>query len=95
MQFVPNTGWTIPASSGAFNPGGGNAHGIEYYGMAQTSPSINNRVSAVGYAAWTSYPLLGEVTTPEIPSGGQGAWTRVEYVNNAGNWVGVIRKWLT
>ena len=94
IQFVPNTGWTIPVSAGATNLAGGQATGLEYYGMAQTSPSLNNWVNPYGYPAWTSYPLLGELTTMGIPSGGQGAWIRIEYVNNAGAWVGITRKWL-
>jgi Tfp pilus assembly protein PilX len=95
VQFVPNTGWNIPSTAGALNPSGGSATGLEYYGMAQTSPSLNYWINPYGHAGWTSYPLLGEVTTAGIPAGGQGAWMRVEYLNNTGNWVGVTRKWLT
>jgi len=94
VQFVPNTGWNIPLAAGALTVAGGQAVGTEYYGMAQTNPSINNWVNPVGYPTWTSYPLLGEITTPGIPAGGQGAWLRVEYLNNTGNWVGITRKWL-
>ncbi len=94
IQFVPNTGWNIAASAGALNLAGGQAVGTEFFGMAQTSPSINNWVNPFGYPGWTSYPLLGELTTGGIPAGGQGAWIRVEYLNTAGNWVGVTRKWL-
>ena len=95
IQFVPNTGWNIPNSAGAQDTSGHNAHGIESFGMAQTNPSINNWINPVGYPTWSSYPLLGEVTTAGIPANGQGAWLRVEYVNNAGTWVGITRKWLT
>jgi Tfp pilus assembly protein PilX len=95
VQFVPNTGWNIPSTAGALNPSGGSATGLEYYGMAQTSPSLNNWIKPYGHPSWSSYPLLGEVTTAGIPAGGQGAWMRVEYLNNTGNWVGVTRKWLT
>jgi len=94
VQFVPNTGWNIPLSAGALNKGGGQSSGLEYYGMAQTVPSLNNWVNPVGYPGWSSYPLLGELTTAGIPNGGQGAWIRVEYLTNAGAWVGVTRKWL-
>jgi len=94
IQFVPNTGWNIPASANARNLAGGQATGTEYYGMAQTNPSLNNWVNPYGYPAWTSYPLLGELTTPGVPAGGQGAWMRIEYLNNAGGWVGITRKWL-
>jgi len=95
IQFVPNTGWNIPNSAGAQDTTGHNAHGTEFFGMAQTNPSINNWINPVGYPTWTSYPLLGEVTTAGIPANGQGAWLRVEYLNNTGSWVGITRKWLT
>jgi len=94
VQFVPNSGWNITSTAGALNVGGGQATGTEFYGMAQTHPSINNWIDPVGYPSWSTYPLLGEVTTAGIPSGGQGAWMRIEVVNNTGNWVGVTRKWL-
>ena len=95
VQFVPNTGWNIPLAASALNTAGGQAVGTEFYGMAQTVPSLNNWVNPLGYPGWTSYPLLGELTTAGIPAGGQGAWLRVEYLNNTGNWVGVTRKWLS
>src|SRR6266567_1384228 len=95
VQFVPNTGWNLTAAAGALNLAGAPATGTEYFGMAQTSPSINHWVNPYGYAGWSSYPLLGELTTPGIPNNGQGAWLRVEYLTNAGNWVGVTRKWLS
>ena len=41
---------------------------------------------------WATWPLIGEVTTnPATPTG---AWIRVEYLNNAGAWVGVTNEWL-
>jgi hypothetical protein len=46
---------------------------------------------------WTSWPLLGEITTLPADSGGAGglgAWLRVEYLNNSGNWIGVTQEWL-
>ena len=94
VQFVPNTGWNITAAAAARDTSGAPASGLEFYGMAQTAPSINNWVNPVGYPGWTAYPLLGELTTPGIPNNGQGAWLRVEYLNNTGNWVGITRKWL-
>ena len=95
IQFVPNTGWNIPNSAGAQDTWPWlRSHGTEFFGMAQTTPSINNWVNPFGYAGWASYPLLGELTTGGIPNNGQGAWLRVEYVNNAGTWVGITRKWL-
>jgi len=95
VQFVPNAGWNLTAAAGALNTAGAQAVGLEFYGMAQTNPSINNWVNPVGFPAWTSYPLLGELTTAGIPANGQGAWIRVEYLNNAGNWTGVTRQWLS
>jgi hypothetical protein len=95
VQFVPNTGWNIPVAAGARTTAGGVASGLEYYGMAQTAPPLNNWVKPVGYPSWTTYPLLGELTTAGIPTGGQGAWIRVEYLTNAGNWVGITRAWLS
>ena len=45
--------------------------------------------------AWTQYPLLGELTTAAHPGNGQGAWIRVEYLNNAGpHGIGITRDWL-
>jgi len=95
IQFAPNTGWNIPNSAGVQDTSGRGARGTEFFGMAQTNPSINNWVNPVGYPGWSSYPLLGEVTTAGIPANGQGAWLRVEYLNNTGSWVGITRKWLT
>jgi len=95
VQFVPNTGWNIPVAAGALTTALAPAVGTEFYGMAQTVPPLNNWVKPYGYATWTSYPLLGELTTAGIPNGGQGAWMRVEYLNNTGNWVRVTRKWLS
>jgi hypothetical protein len=64
--------------------------------MAQTNPPINSWVNPVGYAGWTGYPLLGEVTTAGIPANGQGAWIRIEYLDNtaAPAWHGITRDWL-
>jgi Tfp pilus assembly protein PilX len=94
IQFAPNTGWNIPLAAGALNLAGGQAIGTEFYGMAKTTPPSNYWVNPFGYSGWSAYPLLGELTTGGIPAGGQGAWMRVEYLNNTGNWVGVTRKWL-
>lgn len=95
IQFVPNTGWNIPATAAARTIAGGAAVGLEYFGLAQTNPPINNWVNPYGYPGWSSYPLLGEITTGGIPAGGQGAWIRIEYSNDAGNWIGITRKWLS
>jgi len=85
IQFAPN---------GFVNVGGAN----QYFAMAQAG--ANNWVAPLvngGASGWTSWPLFGEITTNPAPGagpGGQGAWIRVEYLNNAGNWVGVTTEWL-
>jgi Tfp pilus assembly protein PilX len=43
----------------------------------------------IGFTPW---PLLGEVTTNPVAA--NGAWIRVEYLNNSGVWVGVTTEWL-
>jgi hypothetical protein len=73
--------------------------GTQYFAMGQTGAN-NWAAPLVNGAArgWSSWPLLGEVTTNPANAagapGGQGAWIRVEYLNNAGNWVGVTTEWL-
>jgi hypothetical protein len=67
--------------------------GNQYFAMAQAgangwvAPLVNGAASG-----WATWPLLGQVTTN--PGAGTGAWIRVEYLNNAGNWVGVTTEWL-
>ncbi len=91
-----NTSYTVPLTSGT---------GTEYLGVATVSgattspywvaPYINNSTcTATAASGWTSYPLHGEVTTCGPPANGQGAWIRVEYLNNSGTWVGVTTEWL-
>jgi Tfp pilus assembly protein PilX len=87
VQFVPN---------GFVNVGGAN----EFFGMAQNG--VNNWIDPINPATgasynWTTWPLLGEITTnpPNVAGpGGVGAWIRVEYLNNAGTWVGITNEWL-
>ena len=94
VQFVPGSNYTIPATSGTRNTAGAAVSGAEFYGLASvTSPVLtNNWIAPVGYPTWTSYPLLGELTTPGIPTNGQGAWMRVEYSDNAGVWHGIYAR---
>jgi Tfp pilus assembly protein PilX len=94
VQFVPGTGYPIPAVAGLRTTAGAAISGIEFYGLAKLAPVTNNWVAPLGYAGWTSYPLLGELTTPGIPNNGQGAWLRVEYMDAAGAWHGITRDWL-
>ncbi|HTS38263.1 MAG TPA: PilX N-terminal domain-containing pilus assembly protein [Candidatus Solibacter sp.] len=96
VQFVPGNSVAIPASSGTKTTAGVlTGAGNEFYGMAQVG--ANNWVAPNNYPGWASYPLLGEVTTGGIPANGQGAWMRIEYLDNAtpAAWHGITRKWLT
>src|ERR1700733_5876478 len=80
----------------------------EYFGMA--TAGVNGWVAPTNPASgtpynWTSWPLLGQITSSPAnnagpaPSAAGGnipyVWLRVEYLNNAGNWVGVTRQWLS
>ncbi len=93
VQFVANGSYTIPAAAGTKNKSGAAVNGAEYFGMA--SVGTQNWVAPVGHSTWTSYPLLGELTSSGIPNNGQGAWMRVEYSDNAGVWHGITRDWLS
>jgi hypothetical protein len=64
--------------------------GTMYYAMAKTSLGYPNWTLPTGCAA-SPWPLLGQVTYAPTC---QSVWLRVEYLNNAGNWVGVTRQWL-
>jgi hypothetical protein len=57
-----------------------------YYGMANSTGNWTRPSTCA-----TPWPLLGQVTwtTPC-----QSVWLRVEYLNNAGAWVGVTQEWL-
>ncbi len=74
--------------------GNGVAAGNMYFASAQKGAAANDWTAAAptgcagGLGSW---PLHGEVTTG-TPC--QGAWLRVEYLNAAGNWVGVTQEWL-
>ncbi|MGA7908116.1 MAG: hypothetical protein WCA16_11980, partial [Candidatus Sulfotelmatobacter sp.] len=63
-----------------------------YFGVATngangwTTPQVG---ACVGLAKW---PLLGEVTAAGAEC--KGVWLRVEYLNNAGAWIGVTKEWL-
>jgi hypothetical protein len=64
-----------------------------YYAMAQKG--ANNWLSSAPptgcSASYTTWPLLGQVTQATPCTG---TWLRVEYLNNAGAWVGVTQEWL-
>jgi len=96
VQFVPGNGTALNANAGAKNTGGGAVAGTEFYGIA--TPPGNSWVAPFNYSTWTSYPLLGEVTTAGIPANGQGAWMRIEYLDTASPtpaWHGITRDWLS
>lgn len=95
IQFSPNTGIVIPSGAGTKKTSGAAdaLPGTQYFGMA--TAGTNNWVAPFNYSSWATWPLLGEVTTPGIPNGGQGAWIRIEYKNAAGSWVAVTSEWLS
>lgn len=83
---------TLNSNAAAKNTSGTSVTGNEYFGVATVGS--NGWVAPYGYSTWTSYPLLGEVTTSSLPANGQGAWIRVEYLNNSGTWTGITTDWL-
>ena len=93
VQFTPAGFQALTATANLKNTAGAAVTGNEYYGMAQVG--TNNWVAPTGYSTWTSYPLLGELTTSAIPANGQGAWLRVEYQDTTGVWHGITRDWLS
>ena len=79
------------------------AGGTEYFGWATpgTKGWVNPYTDS-GLQNWTAtgFPLIGELTSNPAsvaamsnPASG-GPWIRVEYLNNAGAWVGVTSEWL-
>ena len=90
VQFTPNSYVTVSTAS---------TPGNQYFAMAKTSVDPNWQSplnpSSGGKSAytWSSWPLLGEITNSP-PAGGDGAWLRIEYLNNAGTWTGVTNEWL-
>jgi hypothetical protein len=49
-----------------------------------------------GLTTWTTWPLIDELTSiPGTPAAMTGPWIRVEYLNNAGTWMGVTKEWLS
>lgn len=82
---------TLNSTAGAKNTSGSAVSGNEYFGVATVGGFW---LAPYGYSTWTQYPLLGELTTSSLPANGQGAWIRVEYLNNSGTWVGITKDWL-
>jgi Tfp pilus assembly protein PilX len=63
-----------------------------YYATAKQSVGSWTAAPPTGCPAATSWPLLGQVTWTGNQC--QSTWLRVEYLDNAGNWVGVTNQWL-
>ncbi len=86
---------TVPKVS--ISPGPGGAAAFETVGFA--TPNTNGWVYPYTDSGlqntWTTWPLIDEVTNnPATPTAMTGPWIRVEYLNNAGAWVGVTTQWL-
>jgi hypothetical protein len=81
-----------------------------YFATANPTYNTNNNNGDAGWVppgkpaggqyGWSVWPLLGQITaSPNDNAGGPapdttGMWLRVEYLNNAGAWVGVTTEWL-
>jgi type II secretory pathway pseudopilin PulG len=107
VQFVPGTGSPNAMAAGfAYNKNGTPSTLTQYFGVANAAADANwktpiNPASVTGATyKWSSWPLLGELTTVPPPPdannapGGQGAWLRVEYLNAADKWIPITREWL-
>jgi Tfp pilus assembly protein PilX len=92
VQFVANGSAAMNAGATLQNTAGTAVAGPLPYAMAAVG--TNGWVAPYGHSTWTSYPILGELTTSGLPANGQGAWIRVEYLNAAGTWVGITTDWL-
>jgi hypothetical protein len=89
VQIVlPGAGGSQQLSAGAPFAGSGS---FMYYGVATNGPNGWVTPSVAGCAGVSPWPLLGEVTAA-APC--QGAWLRIEYLNNANAWIGVTQQWL-
>jgi Tfp pilus assembly protein PilX len=87
-QFPTSAATTYALQSGS----------TEYFGWA-TPGTLGwvNPYTDSGVRNWTAtgFPLIGELTNnPTSITNMTGPWIRVEYLNNAGNWVGVTTEWL-
>jgi Tfp pilus assembly protein PilX len=63
-----------------------------YYAVAQSGVGDWTTTAPTGCGALATWPLFGQVTNAGNPC--QSVWLRVEYLNNAGVWVGVTQQWL-
>jgi hypothetical protein len=90
---TPFTNTTSTVAVGVAAPGV--APGNMYYATALKGAATNNWTTTAPTLcnpALATWPLFGEVTAAAKC---QGAWLRVEYLNAAGNWVGVTSQWLS
>jgi hypothetical protein len=78
VQLAGNV--NVPSAS---NPGN------MYFAMGQTGTGSFAKPTGCAASPW---PLLGQVDWTANPC--QSVWLRVEYLNNAGNWIGVTQQWL-
>jgi hypothetical protein len=78
VQLVGN----VPVASATFP-------GNMYFAMGQTGTGSFTKPTGCAASPW---PLLGQVDWTANPC--QSVWLRVEYLNNAGAWVGVTQQWL-
>jgi hypothetical protein len=83
----------VSAVNGTIQPVQIGASKFMYYANADATQD-GNWVKPTGYTN-TTWPLLGEVTNGFSATTLPSAWIRVEYLNNAGNWVGVTQQWLS
>ena len=65
--------------------------GTNYMYYATGTNGTNGWTTPTVAGCASPWPLHGEVTAASVC---QGVWLRVEYLNNAGNWVGVTQEWL-
>src|SRR5208282_2487496 len=99
VQFPNIASWnTAPFTNAAVTVNPGVTGGAVTEAMGFATAGTNGWVAPYtdsGLTTWTTWPLIDELTNnPSTPSAMTGPWIRVEYLNNAGNWVGVTKEWL-
>jgi PilX N-terminal len=105
VQFPNLTNFTSPGALPFSNPsgtapgvaisGGPGAFEAVGFATANTNGWVYPYTDSGLKNTWTTWPLIDEVTNnPATPGAMTGPWIRVEYLNNAGAWVGVTKEWL-
>lgn len=100
VQFPNATGFSSPGNLPFQNAAVTLSSGAtEYVGFATVGANgWVNPYTDTGLKSWTAanqIPLIDELTSvPATPAAMTGPWIRVEYLNNAGAWVGVTQEWL-